>query len=168
MIRKLLAVAAVVAAFASVQGVASADPAPQKELCKNGGYADYVDPTTNLPFKNQGRCVSFVNAGGALVPVQEEPPVPTETIANFQVQAIPYGPLAPGRCVTTVSYRGEPGVGHSFRLLSEADQWDGAYDPMWPDATGLTSYTNTYAEGSMVTVWVDGQVKYGPASLECP
>lgn len=69
MIRKLFAVAAIAMAIASVQGVASADPAPQKELCKNGGYAGYVDPTTNLPFNSQSRCVSFVNAGGTLMPV---------------------------------------------------------------------------------------------------
>jgi len=88
MIRKLLAVTIAAMAIASVQGVASADPAPQKELCKNGGYADYVDPTTNLPFKNQGRCVSFVNAGGTLVPVEEEPPAPVGV--QFALTAEPF------------------------------------------------------------------------------
>jgi hypothetical protein len=31
-----------------------------KEQCKNGGFANYLDPRTNAPFKNQGQCVSFV------------------------------------------------------------------------------------------------------------
>jgi hypothetical protein len=66
MIRKLLAVAVAAVAFASVQGVASADPAPQEERCKSGEFAKYVDPTTDLPFKNQGQCVAFVGQGGQL------------------------------------------------------------------------------------------------------
>ncbi|MEA2874278.1 MAG: tripartite motif-containing protein 71 [Hyphomicrobiales bacterium] len=31
-----------------------------KDQCRNGGYANYVDDN-NQPFRNQGRCVSYVN-----------------------------------------------------------------------------------------------------------
>jgi hypothetical protein len=31
-----------------------------KEQCKQGGYAQYTDPSTGRRFKNQGQCVSFV------------------------------------------------------------------------------------------------------------
>jgi len=73
MIRKLLAVAAVAMAFASVQGVASADPAPQKELCKSGGYAGLLNPADLQPFDDQGQCIEFANTGGALVPFVKTP-----------------------------------------------------------------------------------------------
>lgn len=65
-----LALALALATFAP--GVAQAAPG-DKELCKNGGYTKYVDPITGQPFKNQGRCISFVNSGGVLLPVEEEP-----------------------------------------------------------------------------------------------
>ncbi len=50
-----------------------ADSQPQKDLCKNGGYGHYWDPTTPAPFSNQGRCIAFVNAGGTLLPVRPPP-----------------------------------------------------------------------------------------------
>jgi len=31
-----------------------------KDQCKNGGYANYVD-ANNQPFRNQGQCISYVN-----------------------------------------------------------------------------------------------------------
>ena len=31
-----------------------------EDQCKNGGYANYVDDN-NVPFRNQGQCVSYVN-----------------------------------------------------------------------------------------------------------
>jgi hypothetical protein len=32
-----------------------------KQDCMNGGYANFTDPTTGAPFKNQGQCIKFVN-----------------------------------------------------------------------------------------------------------
>lgn len=55
--------------FAST-GVATAAPVADKELCKSGGFASYVDPATGTPFANQGQCVSFVNGGGVLREVE--------------------------------------------------------------------------------------------------
>lgn len=66
----------IIAATAASMGSASAAPAADKEFCKSGGFADFINPATGQPFKNQGQCVSFVNGGGVLKPVQEEPPVP--------------------------------------------------------------------------------------------
>jgi hypothetical protein len=48
---------------------AGADPAADKDRCKSGGHANYVDPYTGQPFQNQGRCEAFVNRGGTLQPV---------------------------------------------------------------------------------------------------
>jgi hypothetical protein len=39
----------------------SAPMAPQtKQDCMNGGFANFIDPTTGQPFKNQGQCIKFV------------------------------------------------------------------------------------------------------------
>jgi hypothetical protein len=32
-----------------------------KDQCKNGGYANFIDPSTGQPFQNQGQCVKFFN-----------------------------------------------------------------------------------------------------------
>lgn len=32
-----------------------------KQDCMNGGYANFIDPSTGAPFKNQGQCIKFVN-----------------------------------------------------------------------------------------------------------
>jgi hypothetical protein len=51
------------------------DPTDQKTACKGGGYLTVVgldelgDPT--ILFTNQGECVSFVEAGGTVQPIQE-------------------------------------------------------------------------------------------------
>ena len=34
-----------------------------KDQCKNGGYEHFIDPSTGQPFKNQGRCIQFVETG---------------------------------------------------------------------------------------------------------
>ena len=49
---------------------ASAAPSPYKNACKNGGYANFVDPSTGQPFKNQGQCVAAANRG-PLTPVDD-------------------------------------------------------------------------------------------------
>jgi len=35
-----------------------------KDQCKNGGYANFIDPSTGQPFRNQGECVKFFNHQG--------------------------------------------------------------------------------------------------------
>ena len=108
MIRKLLAATAVAMAMAAVPGVASADPG--KDACKDGGYVNYLDPVTGDPFKNQGRCVSFVNGGGALVPVSPEY-VP-------EIVWISPGPDIPGHYTFSVSVKNaEPGSNFFVQLL---------------------------------------------------
>jgi hypothetical protein len=32
-----------------------------KDQCKNGGYANFIDPSTGQPFQNQGQCIKFFN-----------------------------------------------------------------------------------------------------------
>jgi hypothetical protein len=72
--------------LAAMVGFASpAGAVPQTDACKNGGYARYADPASGDSFKNQGQCVSFVNAGGVLAPVTEEPPAQTVTIAIVDI-----------------------------------------------------------------------------------
>ncbi|WP_138758738.1 hypothetical protein [Modestobacter altitudinis] len=54
-------------------------------MCKNGGYVNYKDPATGKPFANQGRCVSTLARGGALVPV-----VPPVEVYTPQLVAVPH------------------------------------------------------------------------------
>jgi hypothetical protein len=35
-----------------------------KDQCKNGGYANFIDPSTGQPFQNQGQCVKSFNHQG--------------------------------------------------------------------------------------------------------
>jgi hypothetical protein len=76
--------AAVLAAAASIALTASpamAAPAADKDLCKSGGFASYVNPATGTPFANQSQCVSFVNKGGKLTAVVVTPPPVEEVLA---------------------------------------------------------------------------------------
>ena len=59
-------IAAALAAAVSIAPSAMAAPAPDKDLCKSGGYAGYTNPATSARFANQGECVSYVNKGGRL------------------------------------------------------------------------------------------------------
>jgi hypothetical protein len=69
----VLGLASLVAVILSLSGpLAFAAPNDAKEACKHGGFANYVDPSTGAPFKNQGQCISFVNHGGTLVPVGDD------------------------------------------------------------------------------------------------
>jgi hypothetical protein len=63
---RLGVIAAVLAAAMSLAPSAMAAPAPDKDLCKSGGYADHTNPATGARFANQGECVSYVNKGGRL------------------------------------------------------------------------------------------------------
>jgi hypothetical protein len=81
-VKRTLVVAAAIAALFATVPTAQAAPNPDKELCKNGGFANYVDPTTDLPFADQGTCISFVNNGGTLVPVEAATPVPAATFVE--------------------------------------------------------------------------------------
>ncbi|SFT97760.1 hypothetical protein SAMN05660657_04392 [Geodermatophilus amargosae] len=82
MIKRSFAVLAAAVAL-GVLSVGTAQAAPADTApCKSGGYANYVDPATDLPFANQGQCVSVVNHGGILVPVEEEPSV-IATLTNI-------------------------------------------------------------------------------------
>lgn len=71
MLRRLLTVTAALA-MVTVPGVASAEP---KDSCKDGGFANYVDPTTGQPFTNPGQCIKFVKGGGVLDPLPVAPQV---------------------------------------------------------------------------------------------
>ncbi len=74
--RTLTVIAAALVLGATAPGAAQAAPAPVKELCKDGGFSDYIDPATGQPFTNQGQCVSVANGVTELVPVEtDEPPV---------------------------------------------------------------------------------------------
>ena len=39
------------------------DVPTSKEQCKDGGYQNFIDPSTGEPFKNQGQCIQYVNTG---------------------------------------------------------------------------------------------------------
>ena len=43
----------------------NADPgcSTSVEQCKNGGYRNFIDPSTGQSFKSQGRCIQYVNSG---------------------------------------------------------------------------------------------------------
>ncbi len=91
---RLSVIAATLAAAVSIAPSAIAAPAANNDLCKFGGYANYVDPATGHPFKNPGQCVSFMNGGGVLVPVEEEPP--GEEPTPGPVATVTERPLSPG------------------------------------------------------------------------
>jgi len=38
----------------------SAPTNPQQ--CRNGGFQEFIDPQTGMPFKNQGKCIAYVNS----------------------------------------------------------------------------------------------------------
>ncbi len=72
--RKRMCVAAVAAlgvgVFAGLPAGASAKPAPNKNLCKHGGYA--LAPLDVLGFTNPGQCMVYFNQGGTVpVPVPQ-------------------------------------------------------------------------------------------------
>jgi hypothetical protein len=51
-------------------------PATDADLCKDGGYLLVLgippdNPDERVVFGNQGECVSFVNHGGQLVPIDD-------------------------------------------------------------------------------------------------
>jgi hypothetical protein len=94
-----------------------AAPAADKELCKSGGFASYVDPTTDLPFADQGRCVALVNGGGLLVAVEQEPPVPVAPTAKVTVAA-----FANGVFDVAVEAQGQPNTTYALDLQSGAVQ----------------------------------------------
>lgn len=71
--KRFLALAAAALFTLAVPAAASAAP-DLKDVCKGGGYAEYVDPDTAAPFADQGRCIAFVNEGGELRPVGSAPP----------------------------------------------------------------------------------------------
>lgn len=67
-------IALVALTLLALTGTTAATAGDSKDACKNGGHSQYVDPATGQPFTNQGQCVSFVNSGGTLVPVEGTPP----------------------------------------------------------------------------------------------
>lgn len=68
-LRVLAAVTVATAALLGSAGSASAASADPFAVCKDGGFVNYKDPLTGKLFANQGRCVSTLARGGALVPV---------------------------------------------------------------------------------------------------
>src|SRR3954447_23687562 len=95
--RLLFTGAAALVGVGSLSSAATAAPAGDVSPCKQGGYVYYADPSTGRPFKNQGQCVSFVNAGGALGPVEQKQivtasmidivDVPERDVFEFRVEA---------------------------------------------------------------------------------
>jgi hypothetical protein len=53
--------------LATVASLAFAASQPEKELCKQGGYSNYMTDT-GAPFKDQGQCIAYVSGGGTLIP----------------------------------------------------------------------------------------------------
>lgn len=137
--KRTLAVAAAVAALLSTaSGAAQAAPVDDKNLCKDGGFANYVDPTTDLPFKNQGRCVSFVNAGGTLVPVEDEPPVPVAPTAVISLGSWnSYDQLY----YLTVQFQGQPNTTYQITQRRSPDP-DFTF-PVVTNADGLAFFKTT-------------------------
>jgi hypothetical protein len=145
-VKRTLAVAAAVAALLSAApGAAQAAPVDDKNLCKDGGFANYVDPTTDLPFKNQGRCVSFVNAGGTLVPVEDEPPV-----AIFPTAKLTVGEFTDGAFPVTVEAQGSPSTAYTLTVGGEART-------VTTNADGLATFTVNAQPETTLTVAYQGQ-----------
>jgi hypothetical protein len=74
-LKRMLMVVAVAALLALMLSISAsiafaADPGDPKTACKGDGFLGFVDPETGLPFATQGQCVSFVEGGGTLVPVE--------------------------------------------------------------------------------------------------
>lgn len=89
--RLLFGLVAGALALGSIALVSAQAPASPKDQCK-AGYANFIDPATGQPFKNQGQCVSHVNKGGALVPVVAPMPSPTPTpdpLSDLTVREFP-------------------------------------------------------------------------------
>jgi hypothetical protein len=54
----------------------AAQPPDPTDRCRNGGFANYIDPSTGQPFRNQGECISFVTQGGTLSPTMPPASLP--------------------------------------------------------------------------------------------
>ena len=142
------------AAAVSIAPSAMAAPEADKELCESGGYANYVDPTTDLPFKNQGRCVSFLNGGGTLVPVQEEPPVPVAPTVQFLEMT--WVEVADGYR-QPVQLQGQPNT--TYDLVLQVNDDPSLTYPVTTDADGLAAFQTTGIPGDgTYTVSYRGQV----------
>jgi hypothetical protein len=148
--RTLTVIAAALAFGALPAGVAQADPA-DPELCKNGGYASYVNPTTGAPFKNQGRCVSFVNGGGVLVPVQDEPPVPVAPTAKLTV-----GLFANGVFDVAVEVQGQPNT--AFTLSVQSGIAVAETRSVTTNTDGLATFTVGAAPETPLTIRHNGTI----------
>jgi hypothetical protein len=131
--RTLTLLTAVLAFGAMAPGIAQATSDPA--LCKSGGYVNYIDPATSAPFKNQGQCVSFVDGGGTLLPVQEEPPAPAPIRQHgpwsFQYEGAGTEPA----CRVDGTFFGEPGATYpvtfydsSGAVLTSYERTAGSYD----------------------------------------
>jgi hypothetical protein len=64
--RRALSVLALAGVLTAGPGMAQAAPVAAKNQCLNGGYVNYIDPSTGQSFVDQGTCISFVNHGGSL------------------------------------------------------------------------------------------------------
>jgi hypothetical protein len=156
-VKRALTVAAAVAALLSAAPAAQAAPSPDKELCKSGGFANYVDPTTDLPFKNQGRCVSYVNSGGILIPVEEEPPVPIVPTAAFTL-----GAFTDGLYEVAVELQGQPNTRYDITLKYPNFESDGFIDArsLVTNADGLATISIGVLPDSGVSFKYPGQPVY--------
>lgn len=155
--RTLTVLAAALALGAAAPGTAQAasDPA----LCKSGGYVNYIDPATNAPFKNQGQCVSFVDGGGALVPVEQEPQI------NGKFELTPL-PGLPDRCYFEFKVSAlQPGtsVSYSLNWVSTEHSFNESNTVISTDGTWGIGATGN--EDSAVSVTVNGQ--YFTDTLNC-
>ncbi|SFO58244.1 hypothetical protein SAMN05660359_04498 [Geodermatophilus obscurus] len=125
-------------AIATATPAAAADPFT---ACKSGGFVNYTDPLTGEPFANQGRCVSTLARGGAIVPVA--PPV------TLDMDVVAVNPYVASVTLTITGPDGDYPVTVTIR---------GHTTPYTVAVTGGTgSLTFPAPLGSPVVITVEGQ-----------
>ncbi len=133
--------------------------------CKDGGHVNYIDPATGKPFANQGRCVSTLARGGALVPVT--PPVTIE-IRNPEYGLSVWMEGQPGTYPVTVTIDGVtvvtldyvlPETGGGFPYKSDLPP--GTHQVVVTVEDQTFTGTVTVAEPSVAVV----AARFGPGTL---
>jgi hypothetical protein len=164
--------------FGSLAGPALAAPPPRDDeasrICGDRGFRLVADARGDA-FRNERQCLTYVRAGGTLLPVTTEP-----------TMSVSFAPMGGGNCLRTITLSGfTPGTGVPWGLRSwwsngvdkwhEAPAWDAPH-PIAIGTAGSGSQSAISSETSHDTdtgLWtyqqiIAGGLTWGPDKIECP
>jgi hypothetical protein len=161
----------------SLAGPAFAAPPPRdddaSQVCGNGGFRQVADARGDA-FRNERQCLTYVRAGGSLLPVTTEP---TMSVSFLLTES--------GGCMGTITLSGfTPGTGVSWKTRSwwsnGEDYWSEwpSWDAPYPIAIGTAGSGSQRAHFSKAQYdsntgdWtynqiIAGGLIWGPAKIDC-